>query len=90
MLVNRDEVVCDECDKHIESFTEPRGWHNPLTAEAHVCEGCWMKECRGPFTTLYDVYVGIKENKLPVQTFIGRVIENNVTERIMEKFSVVS
>lgn len=91
MLVNQDEITCDECDKCIESFPKPRGWQNPLTAEAHVCSECWDKEFIDVvWANLDDLNNILAKIKYPVRTFVGRVIEDDVVQKVMEKFGVVS
>ncbi len=90
-MVNRSEIHCNECDTQIESFAKPRGWHNPLTAEAHVCEGCWMKECVGAdWANLDDLNDILSKIKCPVRTFIGAVVKDDVVQKVMGKYGIVS
>lgn len=90
MLVNRSEIRCDECDARIESFAELRGWKNPMTAEAHVCEGCWDEERKRAWAAHVDWTRALLEIKYPIRAFIGCAMEDDVVEKVMEKFSVVS
>jgi len=91
MIVNRDEIVCDKCDARIESFAEPRGWRNPLTAKTHVCSGCWDEEfIDAVWANLDDLNAILEKIKFPVRTFVGCVVKNDVTERVMEKYGIVS
>lgn len=88
MLVNRDEFTCDKCGKRIESFQKPRGWHNPLTAEAYVCSRCWDKEVKRAWDDHFDWTRALREIKYPVRTFIGCAGKDDVVKQVMERFGV--
>lgn len=76
MLINRDEIVCDECDARIESFPKPRGWENPMTAEAHVCADCWGEEIKRAWDAHFDWTRALRAIKYP-RTLIGKVIKDD-------------
>ena len=88
MLVNRDEIVCDECDARIEPRQKPGGWEDASTAEAHVCEGCWERKFFRAYMFAKGYTTVLKEITFPVRTFIGQVIEDDVVEKVMERFGV--
>ena len=93
MSVNRDEITCDECKKRIgpvPDVTKPYGWEDLLTAECHVCQGCWEVEVGALLrhvNSYTDLYRAMKKIMLPIRTFIGRVIEYDTVRDVMEKFS---
>ena len=93
MLVNQNEIACDECQRRIEPCPKLlAGWDNLSTAEAHVCEGCWEKEIARTLNGVKsweDVNIAIKKIRFPVRTFIG-CVEDSVIERVMEKYGTVS
>ena len=88
MLVNRNEIVCDECGARIESFPKPRGWHNPLTAEAHVCSECWDEERKRAWAAQSDWTRALQGCKYPLRTSIGRVVKDDIVGKVMEKYGV--
>lgn len=93
MLVNHDEIICDECDVRIELRQKLGGWANPLTAEAHVCEKCWEIEflrTLGGVEGWPEVNDILKKIKYPIRTFIGRAVEDDTVQRVMEKYGIVS
>lgn len=89
MLVNRDEITCDKCGARLESFPKPRGWHNPLTAEAHICSVCWDIELKRAWAAHGDWTRALRAIKYP-RTFIGRVVKDDVVQKVMGKYGVVS
>lgn len=91
MLVNQIEIVCDGCGARIEPRQKSGGWKNMFTARAHVCESCWERELLRTLEGVDSwegVTASIKENRFPAETFIGRVIEDDVVQRMMDKYNV--
>lgn len=92
MLVNQNEISCDECDARIEPRQISGGWIDAFTADAHVCEGCWEIEFLralegvGEWEEVNDM---LKKIKYPIRTFIGRAVKDDTVQKVMEKYGAV-